>query len=59
MEAHSAVLRGSSEASDREALISSLKERFVNVPASEASLSEISIIDMVKEAIPSKVEPSG
>ena len=59
VEAHSAVLRGSSEASDREALISSLKERFVNVPASEASLSEISIIDMVKEAIPSKVEPSG
>ena len=59
VEAHSAVLLGSTEAADREALISALKERFVNVPASEAELSEISIIDMVKEAIPSKVEPEG
>ena len=59
VEAHSAVLLGSAEAIDREVLISSLRERFVNVPASEADLSEISIIDMVKEAIPSKVEPTG
>jgi len=53
-EAHSAVLR---DAMSREALLADLRSRFVNVPASEAILKEISVLDMVKDAIPSHVEP--
>ena len=53
-EAHSAVLR---DAMSREALLSQLRSRFVNVPASEATLKDISVLDMVKDAIPSHVEP--
>ena len=56
VEAHSAVLH---DGEDREALLASLRSRFVNVPGSGASLKEISILDMVREAIPSHVEPSG
>ncbi|MBQ9399788.1 MAG: hypothetical protein IJU27_04015 [Bacteroidales bacterium] len=48
-EAHSGVLLSGA---DRAALISDLRSRFVNFPASEASLREISILDMVREAIP-------
>lgn len=55
-EAHSAVLHGGA---DREALLSELLGRFVNVPGSQATLRDISILDMVKEAIPTKVEPAG
>ena len=55
-EAHSAVwLYGT----DKEALKKNLRDRFVNVPASEAAYSEITILDMVKEALPSKYEPEG
>ena len=54
-EAHSAVLRAGM---DREALLADLRSRFVNVPASAASLKEISVLDMVRDAIPSHVEPS-
>jgi hypothetical protein len=53
-EAHSAVLR---DAMSRDALLAELRSRFVNVPASEAILKEISVLDMVKDAIPSHVEP--
>ena len=53
-EAHSAVLR---DAMSREALLSELRSRFVNVPASQATLKEITVLDMVKDAIPSHVEP--
>ena len=55
-EAHSAVLRAGM---DREALLKELRGRFVNVPASEAALREISVLDMVKDAIPGHTEPSG
>lgn len=55
-EAHSAVLHAGA---DRQALLSDLLGRFVNVPGSEATLRDISILDMVKEAIPTKVEPAG
>ena len=55
-EAHSAVLR---DAMSRDALLADLRSRFVNVPASEALLKEITVLDMVKDAIPSHVEPRG
>ena len=55
-EAHSAVLRAGM---DREALLRELRSRFVNVPASEAVLEDISILDMVKAAVPGKVVPDG
>jgi hypothetical protein len=55
-EAHSAVLR---DAMSREALLADLRSRFVNVPASEATLREITVLDMVKDAIPSHVDPRG
>ena len=55
-EAHSAVLRAGM---DREALLGELRGRFVNIPASQATLREITVLDMVRDAIPSHVEPSG
>ncbi len=54
-EAHSAVLRAGM---DREALIAQLRKAFVNTSAMGAEYKEISIIDMVREAIPAKVEPA-
>ncbi len=55
-EAHSAVLLSGMS---REALLADLRSRFVNVPGSEAALEEISVLEMVKEAIPSHIEPKG
>ncbi len=55
-EAHSAVWR---EGMDKKALIARLRKQFVNVPGSKAAVREISIIDMVREAIPTKAEPAG
>ena len=55
-EAHSAVLLAGM---DREALLNELRSRFVNVPGAEALLKEITVMDMVRDAIPSHVEPSG
>ena len=55
-EAHSAVLRAGM---DRETLLSELRARFVNVPASEAALTETTLLDLVRAAIPSKVDPDG
>lgn len=54
-EAHSAILRSGS---DRDALVRKLRAAFVNVSGADAVLKEISILDMVKEAIPGKVEPA-
>lgn len=51
-EAHSAVLAAGA---DREKLIADLRAQFVNVPGSGAVLTEISILDMVKDAIPDLV----
>ena len=55
-EAHSAVLLSSM---DRDALLRELRSRFVNVSADKAELREITVLDMVKDAIPSHVEPRG
>jgi len=55
-EAHSAVLLSGA---DREALLKDLRSRFVNVPGADASLKEITVLDMVRDAIPGKVDPSG
>jgi hypothetical protein len=55
-EAHSAVLLSGM---DREALLKELRSRFVNVPGAEAVLKEVTVLDMVRDAIPSHVEPSG
>lgn len=55
-EAHSAVLL---DGADREALLADLRSRFVNVPAAEAQLKEITVLDMVRDAIPTHVDPDG
>ena len=55
-EAHSAVLRAGM---DRETLLAELRARFVNVPASEAALTETTLLDLVRAAIPAKVDPQG
>ncbi len=55
-EAHSAVLLSGM---DRETVLARLRSSFVNVDGADAEMKEISILDMVREAIPSKVDPSG
>ena len=55
-EAHSAVLLAGMS---REKLLADLRGRFVNVSADKALLKEITVLDMVKDAIPSHIEPSG
>jgi len=55
-EAHSAVLLAGMS---REALLKELRSRFVNVPGESAQLKEITVLDMVKDAIPSHAEPAG
>jgi hypothetical protein len=55
-EAHSAVLRAGMS---RETLLAELRSRFVNVPAAEATLTETTLLDLVRAAIPSKVDPDG
>ena len=54
-EAHSAVLLAGM---DKEALVARLRAAFVNTSGYGAEYKEISIIDMVREALPSKVEPA-
>lgn len=54
-EAHSAILH-SGESKD--ALIAELRGQFVNGSGEDAEVTEISILDMVKDAIPTKVEPA-
>ena len=53
-EAHSALLLAGM---DRDAVLASLKSQFVNVSGAEASLREISILGMIREAVPEKVLP--
>ncbi len=55
-ETHSALLTAGA---DREALIASLRSEFVNLPGAEASVREISILDMLREAVPKKLEAKG
>lgn len=53
-EAHSSILLAGD---DREALISKLRGMFVNVSGSDAAVREISILDMLMEAIPERSVP--
>ena len=56
VEAHSAVLlHGMSE----DELIRSLRERFVNVPSVGAEYSAVSVMDMLRDALPLTVEAKG
>ena len=55
-EAHSALLRNPA---DRERTVAVLREQFVNLDASSLEPQERSILDMIREAIPDKVEPHG
>ena len=52
-EAHSAVLLAGA---DREALIADLRSRFVNLPGDQAALKEISIKEMLMDAIPEEFD---
>ncbi len=52
-EAHSAVLRDGESLED---LLETLKSQFVNTSASDADTKVISVLQMVRDAIPSKVE---
>ncbi|MBQ1865411.1 MAG: hypothetical protein II151_00635, partial [Bacteroidales bacterium] len=53
-ESHSAVLL---PGMDKEALVKGLRDAFVNTSSYGAEYKEISVIDMVRDALPSKVEP--
>ena len=55
-ESHSAVLLSGS---NRNKVLSALRKEFVNASGAKAEVSEISILDMVREAIPSKKKPYG
>ena len=54
-EAHSALLLAGM---DRDAVIAALRGQFVNVAGADAALREISILDMIREAVPEKVLPA-
>ena len=54
-EAHSALMLSWM---DREAILTALRGEFVNVPGSAATLREVSILDMIREAVPEKVLPT-
>ncbi|MBR4788738.1 MAG: hypothetical protein IK030_03365, partial [Bacteroidales bacterium] len=54
-ESHSGVLLQGASARELEA---SLRNAFVNVPGGEASLRDISILDMIREAVPEKITPN-
>lgn len=54
-ESHSAILLASA---DRKALIDSLRKRFVNVKGSAATVREISIRQMLAEAVPTLIRPT-
>lgn len=55
-EAHSAVLLAGA---DQDALISRLRKMFVNADGDNAEVKVLSILDMVRDVVPSKVEPAG
>lgn len=55
-ETHSAVLLAGA---DKEQVLKNLRNEFVNTEADEADLKEISILGMLRDALPSKVEPQG
>lgn len=53
---HSAVLLAGM---DKEAVTARLRNEFVNGSGNDAEVKVISIIDMIRDAVPSKVEPEG
>ncbi len=53
-EAHSALLLAGM---DRESVLADLRSQFVNVAGAAAALREISILGMIREAVPEKVLP--
>lgn len=55
-EAHSAVLLAGA---DQDAMISRLRKMFVNADGDNTEVKVLSILDMVRDAVPSKVEPAG
>ena len=55
-EAHSAVLLAGA---DQDVLISRLQKMFVNADGANAEVKVLSILDMVRDAVPSKMEPAG
>ena len=55
-EAHSALLLSGQ---DKDSLIAALRSQFVNIAGSDAAVREISILDMVKEALPKTFTPRG
>ncbi|MGM9740243.1 MAG: MG2 domain-containing protein [Candidatus Cryptobacteroides sp.] len=54
-EAHSAVLLAGM---DKDSLLNTLRSAFVNMTSVGAAYREISIIDMIREAVPSRIEPA-
>ena len=54
-EAHSSILHAGES---MEALLAKLRGEFVNVSAEGADLKDISLLEMVKEALPDKAEPA-
>ena len=54
-EAHSSILHSGESF---EALLAQLKGEFVNVSGEDAAVRDISLIEMVREALPSKAEPA-
>lgn len=55
-ESHSAVLLSGM---DKNSLVERLRKEFTNVDGADANVQVISILDMIRDAIPSKVEPAG
>ena len=55
-ESHSAVLLSGM---DKDSLVERLRKEFTNVDGADADVQVISILDMIRDAIPSKVEPAG
>ena len=55
-EAHSALLL---PGKDKAAEAGRLRSQFVNMPGADAVMSTISILDMVKDAIPGEIKPKG
>lgn len=54
-ETHSAVLLSGENA---DSLVRSLREQFVNMPGTQAEVSQRSILQMIQDALPREIEPS-
>lgn len=54
-EAHSGILRSGDS---MEALLARLKSEFVNISGDEADMRNLSLLEMIREAVPSKAEPA-